>query len=125
RGEEFGGAGSGPAHQIDGRHEREGERDEDDHPVEGGQLHGVLLTRRTRRVRVRFGSEWRSPQEHASVPTRSSRRSAPAAWARCIGTPGDIAGAVHWLLSPDSAWVTGQVIGVDGGLAGLKGRVRQ
>ena len=42
-----------------------------------------------------------------------------------IGTPEDIAGAVHWLLGPDSAWVTGQVIGVDGGLAGLKGRVRQ
>jgi 3-oxoacyl-[acyl-carrier protein] reductase len=42
-----------------------------------------------------------------------------------IGTPGDIASAVNWLLSPDSAWVTGQVIGVDGGLAGLKGRVRQ
>ena len=42
-----------------------------------------------------------------------------------IGTPEDIAGAVHWLIGPDSAWVTGQVIGVDGGLATLKGRVRQ
>lgn len=42
-----------------------------------------------------------------------------------IGTPEDIANAVHWLIGPDSAWVTGQVIGVDGGLAGLKGRVRQ
>ncbi len=42
-----------------------------------------------------------------------------------IGTPEDIASAVHWLLGPDSAWVTGQVIGVDGGLADLKGRVRQ
>jgi len=42
-----------------------------------------------------------------------------------IGMPEDIASAVHWLLGPDSAWVTGQVIGVDGGLAGLKGRVRQ
>ena len=42
-----------------------------------------------------------------------------------IGTPEDIASAVHWLLGPDSAWVTGQAIGVDGGLAGLKGRVRQ
>ena len=35
------------------------------------------------------------------------------------------ASAVHWLLGPDCAWVTGQVIGVDGGLADLKGRVRQ
>lgn len=42
-----------------------------------------------------------------------------------IGTPEDIAGAVHWLLGPDSGWVTGQVIGVDGGLSAVKGRVRQ
>jgi len=42
-----------------------------------------------------------------------------------IGTPEDIAGAVCWLMGPDSSWVTGQVIGVDGGLAELKGRVRQ
>jgi 3-oxoacyl-[acyl-carrier protein] reductase len=42
-----------------------------------------------------------------------------------IGMPDDVAGAVQWLLGPDSAWVTGQVIGVDGGLARVKGRVRQ
>ncbi|MEO7135306.1 MAG: SDR family oxidoreductase [Vicinamibacterales bacterium] len=42
-----------------------------------------------------------------------------------IGTPEDIANAIHWLIGPDSAWVTGQVIGVDGGLAGVRGRVRQ
>ncbi len=37
-----------------------------------------------------------------------------------IGVPDDIAPAIEWLVSDDSAWVTGQVIGVDGGL----GRVR-
>lgn len=42
-----------------------------------------------------------------------------------IGTPDDVASAVSWLLGPDSAWVTGQVVGVDGGLATVKGRVRQ
>ncbi len=37
-----------------------------------------------------------------------------------IGSPADIAAAICWLLSPASTWVTGQVIGVDGGLAALK-----
>ncbi len=42
-----------------------------------------------------------------------------------IGQPTDIARAVCWLLSPASSWVTGQVLGVDGGLAALKVRARQ
>jgi NAD(P)-dependent dehydrogenase (short-subunit alcohol dehydrogenase family) len=37
-----------------------------------------------------------------------------------IGTPEDVAPAIEWLATGDSAWVTGQVIGVDGGL----GRIR-
>lgn len=32
-----------------------------------------------------------------------------------IGNPGDIAGAVRYLAGPESDWVTGQVISVDGG----------
>jgi 3-oxoacyl-[acyl-carrier protein] reductase len=32
-----------------------------------------------------------------------------------LGRPEDIAGVVAWLLSPDSAWVTGQVIDAEGG----------
>ena len=39
-----------------------------------------------------------------------------------VGQPEDIAPAVEWLLSDDSSWVTGQVIGIDGGLASLKTR---
>ncbi len=41
-----------------------------------------------------------------------------------LGTPDDIAEAVCWLLGPQSSWVTGQVIGIDGGLATLKTRGR-
>lgn len=33
-----------------------------------------------------------------------------------LGTPQDIAGAVTYLASPDSSWVTGQVLTLDGGL---------
>jgi NAD(P)-dependent dehydrogenase (short-subunit alcohol dehydrogenase family) len=32
------------------------------------------------------------------------------------GTPEDIAGAVVWLASPDASYVTGQTIGVNGGV---------
>lgn len=34
-----------------------------------------------------------------------------------LGTPEDIAGAVAMLLSPEAAWITGQVIVADGGLS--------
>jgi len=37
-----------------------------------------------------------------------------------IGTPDDIALATQFLLSDHSGWVTGQVIGIDGGLGTLK-----
>jgi 3-oxoacyl-[acyl-carrier protein] reductase len=39
-----------------------------------------------------------------------------------LGKPGDIVAAMMWLLSDDASWVTGQVIGVDGGLGSLKVR---
>ena len=35
---------------------------------------------------------------------------------RRIGQPGDVASAIEWLLDPANDWVTGQVIGLDGGL---------
>ncbi len=39
-----------------------------------------------------------------------------------IGQPEEIAQAIAFLLNPTSSWTTGQVLGVDGGLARLKGR---
>jgi NAD(P)-dependent dehydrogenase (short-subunit alcohol dehydrogenase family) len=37
-----------------------------------------------------------------------------------LGEPADIASAIRWLLDPQQSWVTGQVLGVDGGLAGVR-----
>lgn len=39
-----------------------------------------------------------------------------------LGEPGDVARAIAWLLDPAQSWVTGQVIGIDGGLADLRVR---
>jgi len=36
-----------------------------------------------------------------------------------IGEPEDVASAMAWLIAPQQSWVTGQVIGVDGGIANL------
>jgi NAD(P)-dependent dehydrogenase (short-subunit alcohol dehydrogenase family) len=39
-----------------------------------------------------------------------------------IGEPGDIAGALAFLIDPAQSWITGQVLGVDGGLGHARGR---
>ena len=39
-----------------------------------------------------------------------------------VGDPADVAGAIEWLLGPESGWVTGQVLGIDGGLATVRPR---
>lgn len=39
-----------------------------------------------------------------------------------VGQPEEIASLIHWLLGSESTWVTGQIWGIDGGLAGLKTR---
>lgn len=41
-----------------------------------------------------------------------------------IGEPQDIAAAIAWLLEPASDWITGQVVGVDGGLGTILSRQR-
>ncbi len=40
-------------------------------------------------------------------------------WGR-TGTVEDLASIGAFLLSPDSSWITGQVIGVDGGMSTVR-----
>ncbi len=40
-----------------------------------------------------------------------------------IGEPDEVASAIRWFLSPEQAWVTGQVLAVDGGLSSLQSRM--
>ena len=40
------------------------------------------------------------------------------------GTPVNIASAIGWLLDEEQNWITGQVIGVDGGLSTVQPRLR-
>jgi NAD(P)-dependent dehydrogenase (short-subunit alcohol dehydrogenase family) len=39
-----------------------------------------------------------------------------------IGTAEDVASGIAWLLDPENSWVTGQVLGIDGGLGSLRPR---
>ncbi|MFM8394910.1 MAG: SDR family oxidoreductase, partial [Acidobacteriota bacterium] len=39
-----------------------------------------------------------------------------------IGEPDDVAAGLAWLLDPSQQWVTGQIIGIDGGLGSLRSR---
>lgn len=39
-----------------------------------------------------------------------------------VGRPEDVASAIAWLLAADQSWVTGQVLGVDGGLGSVRSR---
>lgn len=41
-----------------------------------------------------------------------------------LGVPEDVARAVAFLLDPANAWITGQVLGVDGGLGHVRPKVR-
>lgn len=64
-----------------------------------------------------------TPATHRIVANETSRDASLAMHALGrFGQPADIAAAVEWLLSPQSSWVTGQVIGVDGGLSRVRGR---
>jgi NAD(P)-dependent dehydrogenase (short-subunit alcohol dehydrogenase family) len=39
-----------------------------------------------------------------------------------FGEPEEVASAMAWFLDPEQSWVTGQVLGVDGGLPTVRTR---
>ena len=39
---------------------------------------------------------------------------------RRIGEPSEVASAIRWLMNPQQNWITGQVLGVDGGLVNVQ-----
>lgn len=41
---------------------------------------------------------------------------------RRIGQPVDVARVIAWLLGPESSWITGQTLGVDGGISRVRSR---
>ncbi len=40
-----------------------------------------------------------------------------------VGEPAEVAAAIAWFLDPQQSWVTGQVLGVDGGLGHVRSRI--
>lgn len=40
-----------------------------------------------------------------------------------VGEPEEVASAIHWLADPAQGWVTGQALGVDGGLSRVQARM--
>ncbi len=70
---------------------------------------GLIRTQLTRRI-------WESPaMASASAEMHALGR---------LGEPEQIASLAAWLLDPENDWITGQVIGVDGGLGHLLPRKR-
>ncbi len=53
---------------------------------------------------------------HRHSHQQSQQRLLPRVPIGRLGTAGDVVGAVRWLLSDEAAYVTGQVLAVDGGL---------
>ena len=39
-----------------------------------------------------------------------------------IGRADDVASGIAWLLDPENSWVTGQILGIDGGLGTVRSR---
>ncbi len=64
-------------------------------------------------VKTRFASALYEGKEEEVIATYPLAR---------LGVPEDVAGAVAYLLSSDAAWVTGQLLVLDGGLT-LRGGV--
>lgn len=63
----------------------------------------------------------RTPGADRIISSDSARKASEAMHAvGRLGEPGDVASVVLWLLDPANTWVTGQVVGVDGGLGSVR-----
>jgi 3-oxoacyl-[acyl-carrier protein] reductase len=66
-----------------------------------------------------------SPMTEALLTNEPSRKVSEGMHALGrLGTPEDAARAIVFLLDPANAWITGQIIGVDGGLGSVRPKVR-
>jgi 3-oxoacyl-[acyl-carrier protein] reductase len=70
---------------------------------------GLVKSKMTRRL-------WETPAaESMSVASHALGR---------LGEPSDVASLIQWMLHLENNWMTGQVIGIDGGLANIAPRKR-
>ena len=67
----------------------------------------------------------RTPQTERITSNEVSERASIAMHpAGRLGEPRDVASVIAWLLNPGNDWVTGQVLGIDGGLSTVRPRVK-
>ncbi|CAN5489978.1 SDR family oxidoreductase [soil metagenome] len=85
----------------------------------------AAATYATRRIRVNCVAPGlvRTPMTVRLTGNESALKASTAMHALGrIGEPQDVAAAMEWLLSPEQTWVTGQILGVDGGLGSVLAR---
>lgn len=78
-----------------------------------------------RRIRINVVSPGlvRTPlSEHLTASPAAAKASTAMHALGRLGEPEDVASAIAWLLDAEQSWVTGQVLGVDGGLGTIRGR---
>ncbi len=90
-----------------------------------GLARSAAATYAPRRVRINVVAPGlvRTPLAARLVANEASLKASEAMHALGrIGKPDDVASLIEYLVDPQHAWVTGQVFGVDGGLATLRPR---